>query len=172
MSLNGIVKFAAIFLEDKCFQIRVLVIKERFCRHYPMNIRIIRSLLAFGLFFIGGLIYLGYRPMSLQMFTWVDTIGLTPQVIILRNIAYDIQYNWVKYSLPDGLWLFAYMLIIDSIWNGHENISSYLFIFSLPILALLSEFFQYFNLLPGVFDLLDLACYFCSILMYIIMKIF
>ena len=147
-------------------------IKSRFLRQYPLNIRIVKSLIALILFFIAGFIYLAYRQESLQMFHWADKIGVTSQINDLRNLIYsEGLYGWVKYSLPDGLWLFSYMFIVDSIWNGDKHISSSIFIFGLPVFAILSEFAQYFNLLPGVFDILDLVSYTFAIVLYLIIKI-
>lgn len=151
---------------------KALEIKRRFYRQYPLNIRIVKSLIALITFFIGGLIYLAYRQETLQMFHWAETIGVSPQITDLRNLVNgEGLYGWVKYCLPDGLWLFAYMLIVDSIWNGDKHISSYVFIFGLPVLAVLSEFSQYFNLLPGIFDISDLVSYAFAIVFYLIIKI-
>lgn len=74
--------------------------------------------LAILVFIVGGVIYVSYRVKSLYMFSWFNILGLDNYVDYLRsNIgAYRIP-NFVKYSLPDGLWLFAYFLVIKTIYG-------------------------------------------------------
>lgn len=147
-------------------------IKKRFYRQYSTYIRIAKVLLALFLFSIGGFIYLVYRIDSLEMFHWVDAVGLDSCVNYLRTkVGSKDLCDWVKFSLPDGLWLISYMFIIDCIWNGCRSNSFYVFVFGLPFFAILSEIFQYYSLLPGVFDVIDLACYILAITLYFIIKI-
>lgn len=145
---------------------------NRFNEPYSIKIRVLKIVISFAILIVGGLIYIIYRDKSLEMFNWFNHLGLTDAVSFFRNVMYSNGiYGWVKYSLPDGLWLFAYMFTIDSIWNGSKKLISYIFIFCLPLLALLSEFLQYFGLIPGVFDLIDLVSYLCAILLFILIKL-
>jgi hypothetical protein len=106
------------------------------------------------------------------MFSWFEQLGVSGEVDAFRGLVNsEGVYGWVKNSLPDGLWLFAYMFLVDAIWNGSKSISSYIFIFSLPFFALLSEFLQYFGMLPGVFDWIDVASYLFAILLFVIVKL-
>jgi hypothetical protein len=106
------------------------------------------------------------------MFSWFEQLGIIGEVDAFRGfVNLEGVYGWVKNCLPDGLWLFAYMFLVDAIWNGSKSISSYIYIFSLPFFALLSEFLQYFSLFPGVFDWIDVASYIFAILLYIIFKL-
>ena len=91
----------------------------------------------------------------------------------LRDFASMHQglYGWVVYSLPDGLWLFAYLLIIDAIWNRYDTNVPRLFITVLPFLALTSEFMQALRLMPGVFDWGDVASYLLAIFLFITIKL-
>lgn len=96
---------------------------------------------------IGGLIYIGLRERTLLMFEWFDHLGLTRYIDIFRSMLNsEGVYDWVKNSFPDGLWLFAYMFLVDAIWNGSKSISAYIFIYYLPFLALMSEILQFFGL--------------------------
>ena len=53
------------------------------------------------------------------MFDWFDAIGIDNEIDGLRSLFQgEGIYGWVKYSLPDGLWLFSYMFLVDAIWNG------------------------------------------------------
>lgn len=74
--------------------------------------------------------------------------------------------EWVKYSLPDGLWVLSYMLFMNIIWDNRTTIG-YFWIFCLPIIALLSEFGQLFHIVPGTFDAMDLLCYGLPIMVYV-----
>ena len=106
------------------------------------------------------------------MFTWFEQLGVSGEVDAIRGLVNSGGvYGWVKNSLPDGLWIFAYLFLVDAIWNGTKSISSYIFICSLPFFALLSEFLQYFGLFPGVFDWVDVASYLFAILLYVITKL-
>ena len=148
------------------------VIKSNFFRECSIKTRIEKSILSLLILVIGGLIYIGFRDKSLLMFDWFNYMGITQQIETFR-IFFNSEgiYGWVKNSLPDGLWLFSYMYLVDAIWNGSKSISSYIFIYSLPFFALLSEFLQYFGLVPGVFDWIDVLSYFFAILLYIFIKI-
>lgn len=150
----------------------ITIIKSRFFREYSLKTRIGRSFLSLLLLGTGGLIYIGFREKSLPMFDWFNNMGVTQHIETFRSLFNsDGVYGWVKNSLPDGLWLFAYMFLVDAIWNGSKSISSYIFIYSLPFFALLSEFLQYFGLVPGVFDWIDVASYLFAIMLYILIKI-
>lgn len=146
-------------------------LKQMYYRQYTNKQRILKVILSFTILIIGGLIYVGCRDKSLLMFNWFEQIGISDEVDVFRGlINSEGVYGWVKYSLPDGLWLFSYMFLVDAIWNGSKSIGSYVFIFSLPFLALLSEFLQYFSLFPGVFDWIDVSSYLLAILLFIIIK--
>jgi hypothetical protein len=123
----------------------------------------------------GGFIYIVFRSEHLMMFSWFEKLGLSSTVEYLRN-AYGEQsiYAWVKYNLPAALWLFSYLFIMDAIWYNHSDKTLYwLFLSIVPILGFGSEILQYFSLIPGTFDILDLISYtFAVILFFIINKLF
>lgn len=147
-------------------------IKQLYYRQYTNKQRIVKVILSFAILVIGGLIYVGYRDKSLQMFNWFEQLGISGEVETFRGLLNsEGVYGWVKNSLPDGLWLFAYMFLVDAIWNGSKTHSSYFFIYSLPLFALLSEILQYFGLFPGVFDWMDVVSYVFAILLFVIIKL-
>ncbi len=150
----------------------IAILKNRFFREYSLKDRIKRSILSLLILCIGGFIYIGLRDKSLLMFDWFNHLGLSQHVEIIRGVFNsEGVYGWVKNSLPDGLWLFSYMFLVDVIWNGSKSISAYIFIYYLPFLALMSEILQYFELVPGVFDWIDIASYLFAILLYNIIKL-
>ena len=141
-------------------------------RQYSIKYRVTKVMLSLLILLLGGLVYVIYRDKSLLMFDWFDAIGISNEIDGLRRLFQgEGIYGWVKYSLPDGLWAFSYMFLVDAIWNGSRSKSSFIFIYSLPVIALLSEFFQYFGLLPGVFDWMDVASYLFAIILFVIIKL-
>ena len=134
-------------------------------------IRIVKAIIGVAALTIGGLIYIRYRNENLLMFDWFHGLGLTEQIEDFRNnTEMPSVYGWVKYNIPAGLWLFAYMFVIDSIWGEDKNNVYLYFLFFLPLLALASELMQYFGMLPGTFDLMDLLSYVSSIFLCIIIN--
>lgn len=159
-------------MTDNNLSLDLSKLKRLYYRQYTTKQRIHKVVFSFGILIIGGLIYVGCRDKSLLMFNWFEQIGIGGEVDAFRKlINSEGIYGWIKYNLPAGLWLFAYMFLVDTIWNGSKSISSFLFVFSLPFFALLSEFLQYFNLFPGNFDWMDITSYILAILLFIIIKI-
>ena len=73
--------------------------------------------------------------------------------------------------MPAGLWLFAYMFIIDSVWGKEKNNTKKVYLYALPVVAIVSEIMQYVSILPGTFDIMDLLCYALAILIFTIINI-
>lgn len=122
------------------------------------------------LILFGGLIYIGFRPINLKMFAWADAIGLDSIILSIREQLSNISVgNFVRFSLPDGLWLLAYLLIIDAIWRD-ESLYKLFFITLLPLIAICLEFFQLTNIANGFFDILDLSAYIGAIMIYKLLK--
>ena len=109
--------------------------------------------------FLGGLIYLTYRAETLLMFSWSKYIGFTAFVSFLRTGS-QLQNltipNWVKFSLPDALWLFSFTYIILFLWDFKINRQSAFWIFLAPTVGLFSELGQLLEFIPGTFDKMDL----------------
>lgn len=118
---------------------------------------IIISSVSFG---AGALIYILFRSKNLLMFNWIDKIGLMNLVSSIRPNLKDVP-EWVLFSLPDGLWMFSYCLLIGHIWNYNLKRSSF-FLALLPIYAISNEIMQYFHFVPGTFDWMDLIAFLVS----------
>ena len=87
--------------------------------------------------------------------------------------AKDLCAAWnlspfVMYALPDGLWLASYILVADTLIP--ESPQKNIWVMALPANAIGSEIAQYFHLLPGVFDVWDLACYLIPALLYLAVR--
>ncbi len=107
---------------------------------------------------IGGIIYLLFRSTDLYMFKWLDSINLLSNLQSYRLIVTDFEKiipKIVIYSIPNGLWLFSGILIIKVIW-WEEIIYQRIYIIFFCIISFLSKILQLFNIVPGVFDILDL----------------
>lgn len=134
-------------------------------------IRIAEAAIGLVALTIGGLIYIRYRSESLLMFDWFHNLGLSDSIEDFRsNSEMPNVYDWVKYNLPAGLWLFAYMCVIDAVWGKDKNRVSMYFLYVLPLLAVASEFMQFVGLLPDTFDAMDLLSYVSAILLFVIIK--
>lgn len=133
--------------------------------------RVARALLSMLLLIIGCLIYVVFRTRSLLMFKCFDKLELTGIIEQLRCTGKDYSlYDWVKDSMPDGLWLFSYMFLIDTIWEGSRPFSYYFFLWILPVFAITSEVLQATHVVPGVYDTVDLLCYLFAIIIFMILK--
>ena len=133
--------------------------------------RIVKLLIAIISLCLGGLIYIVFRSEDLLMFRWFDSLGLHGIVSQLRfDYGQTNIWNWVNYNMPACLWLFSYMFVMDALWNDGNNMIYQVFIYVLPVVAILSELLQLVNIIPGTFDLLDLASYAISIILFITIK--
>lgn len=106
--------------------------------------------------FVGGMIYVFFRPESIIMFKWFPFLGTIHQQV---NVFSTIHLpDFFVYSLPDGLWLFSYILLIGVIWNFNYHRCIFL-IMLLPVYAVSHEMLQLYHMVPGYFDVLDFIVY-------------
>ncbi|MFA6125790.1 MAG: hypothetical protein WC699_00660 [Bacteroidales bacterium] len=119
------------------------------------------NLLVAGLAIIaGGLIYILCRPGNFSFFGWFHLIGLSDELTYLRAHAlptFNHLPSWFSYSLPDGLWAFAYTLIILTIWTSSKSITRYFWYASIPLFVLGSELLQLSGTVRGTFSLNDIV---------------
>lgn len=128
-----------------------------------------------GIIFLvcGCAIYLLFRSKSLNIYQWCVAIGFSDMIDSLRNIVQNWNISeFVKFSLPDGLYCAAYILIIDAIWYKDQTITKYIIISLVPLVTTSSEVLQYFGLVKGTFDIYDLISYVLPPTVYIIAKIY
>lgn len=118
--------------------------------------RIATIILSFTTLFLGGGLYLMCRSECLVMFDWCKAIGLYPFIKQLRPQG-DFD-SWWFYSLPDGLWLFSYIILMGAIWTFDMH-KSLLCSVPLIVIAIGSELLQLPHIVRGTFDIIDLLCY-------------
>lgn len=128
---------------------------------YIPNIRFISEIVLGVVFLVCGCaIYLLFRSRSLYIYQWCALFGLSDLIDSLRDVVQDWNITeWIRYSLPDGLYCAAYILLIDAIWHDdNRNIKCFI-ILLVPSVTISSELLQYFGLVKGTFDEHDLICY-------------
>ena len=121
--------------------------------------RTICACLAAASLLIGSMVYVLFRPTSLLMFHWADSLGLTALIHALRSYSHSaarLLPNWFVYSLPFALWVSSYLFCIRAIWWRSVCRSRYLWFWCVPITSVTAEICQYLRILPGTFDFLDL----------------
>ena len=107
---------------------------------------------------IGGFIYILFRNQNLLMFRWFEFLGLDNIIKYYRGV---IDHNmipfWIKYSLPDGVWVYSLTSLMLIIWYNHTGKLKYFWIFFGPFFGLFLEFGQLVNIVPGTYDNMDLT---------------
>ena len=102
------------------------------------------------LFLFAIAIYISSRTLDMKIYTWLG--------INTNNLLFDylqkhaiLSFQWVKYNLPDGLWLLSYLLFIEGVWDSDKRMK---FLFCVPIVAFafILEILQYFEYFPGTGD--------------------
>ena len=115
------------------------------------------SLVALSIMFIliGGFIYLFFRPHTLKMFVWLRIINCE-QIFQLKDYNQDLKFiEFLIFSLPNGLWILSFLIIIGLIW-GKYHIFFIIYSSFFTGISILFEFFQKFGLIPGTFDIADI----------------
>lgn len=110
-------------------------------------------------FVLGSLVYICWRAPSLRMFDWIDQVGLGNHCDELRDFSSVYLAglpDWFLYSFPDGAWVWSLTAIYIHIWKYSLGREAYFWISSGLIIGLSLEFGQYFNIISGTFDVLDL----------------
>lgn len=108
----------------------------------------------------GAVIYLLFRSKNLLGFLLLRRIGVEPWADRMRSYTADVKLpDVVVYSLPGGLWVLGYILVIDSIFGNQSRSTRIAWASVIPLLGVCSELLQGVGLLPGVFSWWDLICY-------------
>lgn len=127
--------------------------------------------LAVLMLFVGSGIYLLFRSKSLYIYKWCAVLGLSDNINYLRYAVSDWSISdFVKYSLPDGLYCAAYVLVMDAIWHKECGCVKFVAIFLVPFVTIISEALQYFGIVRGTYDYCDLVCYAIPSIFYLYFK--
>ena len=109
-----------------------------------------------------GMMYIYLRPDTLKMFHFFKYIGVLD---ILENMKSDpsIVSLWVLYNLPDGVWLFAYSILIGCIWNFKIK-DCWMFILVMPFICIPHEILQGLGVMHGTYDPNDIFAYIMALI--------
>lgn len=108
-------------------------------------------MVALSLIFIGGMIYVLYRPESLLLFRVTDALGITPLIDMLRShISRFMLPSFMINSLPAGLWTASYLLMIFVTTKFHSRRFRLMIALPLPLMAIVLEIMQFLGWCPSV----------------------
>ena len=117
----------------------------------------------------GCYIYLLFRSKSLNLYQWCSVLGLSDMVDSMRCAVHEWNpSDFVRYSLPDGLYCGSYLMMIDAVWYKENGFEKYFVLSIVPAMTIISEVLQYWGLVKGTFDVYDLLCYMIPSLIYLI----
>lgn len=121
---------------------------------------------------IGGHIYIVSRPKSLKMFKWFENLSIDKLTNSIRNAFIHIDYPyWVKYNLPDLLWVFSFTSLMLIIWDKKIITENILYIIFPVLVGILSEVGQLLGIINGTFDIIDILFYAIGFLLSILIFI-
>lgn len=144
--------------------------RHKYDQHTPKRV-IIELIIGILMLVCGGFIYLLFRSKSLNIYIWCSVIGLADYIDFMRNATREWNVaDFIRFSLPDGLYCASYILVMDAIWNERSGIIKCLIISIVPIITIGSEILQYFGIVKGTFDVYDLICYAIPLITYFIIK--
>jgi hypothetical protein len=110
--------------------------------------------------FLGGIIYILCYASQPVFFAWISKAGLSSWLNMARHTQLASGHaipQWIVYSLPDGLWAFAYALLIAGIWKGKNSGIKYFWMSTIPVLIIGAELLQYTEMVKGTFSFVDIA---------------
>ena len=125
-------------------------------------------ILALILLFVGGMIYLLYRPQSILLFRATDALGLAPYISSLRESASSaILPSILINSVPAGLWTASYLILMYCNTKFYNKKTGMMLSLPLPVSMIVLEFMQLVGWCPGTFDFYDLICYVIPLIIFI-----
>ena len=143
-------------------------------RHGPTGVErrmvwIVASIAAMAL---GGVTYILYRPKSLAMFSWFESLGLDPLVETMRRHAESWAWrppSWWIGSVPAALWLLSSLAAFAALWGGCAPRGARLWMLAVVAAGLGGEAAQSIALVPGTFDPIDLGALLMAIAVFVLL---
>ncbi len=104
------------------------------------------------------MIYLGWRDTSHPFYKGIVSHGYGSQIDHFRNIVSSTHLPaWVVYSLPDGLWMFSFVLFMLVVWEFNFSGQGRFWIMAAVLSGLAFEIGQAYSSAIGRFDWCDLS---------------
>ena len=145
--------------------------------------RTLKSIAAGLLLVLGGAIYIIFRSQTLlyrlvgEGWPWMNTLRTAAAELLQRS---STMGEFVVFSLPDGLWATAYILLMDVRHHKAPIRVRVAWAAVIPLIGAAAELLQ--ALCPtgyrpwginlGTFDVLDLVCYLAPLAIYILLQKF
>lgn len=120
-------------------------------------------LIALSFLVIGASIYAFFR-VNIIFFDYFGDPFISIKILLKDTFLYNI----FRYSLPDALWYGALLLIQNNIASKHI-ISKFLFYISV-CLPFLLEILQYYRVIPGTFDIVDIIIYLLTLILFLCLR--
>jgi len=120
--------------------------------------RIAKHILAFISLSIGLFIYLVWRDITNPFYKWTVKFGVSENINVIRETVSSFEMpSWFIYSLPDGLWMFSFVLFMSTLWNNNKSGSGKVWIILSISAGISFEVSQAYIPGMGVFDWIDLS---------------
>jgi len=118
---------------------------------------------------VGGFIYVISRTETILFFNWTKAVRIENGIKAIREFFKNYKLSeWIKFNLPDLLWVFGFTSVMIIIWRSYKS-KTKIFYIALPFLiGISSELIQFYNPKYGTFDFYDIVCYMLGSIMSII----
>lgn len=123
------------------------------------SVQLLFFLLSVAALLFGGFVYILWRPSEPIFFSWIGTFGLDSWINHIRIYSVSVSQllpEWFVYSLPNGLWAYAFALCIATTWRNSKSRIKYYWMGAITLLVPGFEILQYFQVIPGTFCFQDL----------------
>lgn len=130
-------------------------------------INLITILLSVILFLTAIYIYVSNRSGDMILYSWLGVDYNNHFFEWIRNHSCRLA-PWVKYNLPDGLWMLSFLLTMEVVWGNEKQLK---WMFCIPIIAFafILEILQYNGYFSGTGDILDIVFYTAAVLLFILL---
>lgn len=120
--------------------------------------------IAIALMVMATYVYVSSRSGDMLLYTWLGIDYDNAFFEKIRASSWSLA-PWVKYNLPDGLWLLSFLLFMEAIWMNDKRMKV---MFCVPVVAFafIIESMQFFGIFPGTGDVIDLTFYFVAVLVF------
>lgn len=107
----------------------------------------------------GIMIYLLLRSRNLILYRWIGVTFTSAPPLFYKNANNNIFAGFLIYSMPDGLWLYSFIMMLACVWGDEGKRVKYMIALGLLSIALINEAGQYFHIFIGTFDIGDIVAY-------------
>ena len=138
-----------------------------------MNSRRTSLQVVFGILclFCGIAIYLLFRSDAIRLYQWFTAMGVGEPLDVVRGETLQWAVpEFIKYSLPDGLYCTSYILLMDAVWRNARRQLRMVASSVIPLVAVVHELLQGAGVARGPFDWRDLLCYALPLAAYLLKK--